>query len=382
MLIDRRLVTNFDWKLVTIILLIPIMGIVILYSAGFNPVDTIRLVEGSLFNIEIKSIPAFKQFIYILVGFFVMIIVSSIPTDFFKKYAYVFYIITLVTLVAVMVYGGISKGSRRWIDFGTLKLQPSEFAKLFTMLAMAKYLSVHTTREALNLKHLIFPLLLVFLPFLLIVIQPDLGTSLAVMFPAIAMILFVGVKFKILLFTGITFLSSLFPLWKFLEPYQKRRVIALFNPDFDPLGAGYHIIQSKIAVGSGGLFGKGFLKGTQTQLQFLPEHTTDFIFSVLAEEWGFIGCLFLIFLYFILLYRIFSIAVKSGNLFSSLVCVGVASYLFFHILVNIGMVLGVLPVVGIPLLLFSYGGSSVISTMFSLGIVLGISIRKGFWKKS
>lgn len=381
MLIDRRLITNFDWKVVLSILMIPMMGIIILYSAGFNPSDTIHLVEGSLLNVEIKSIAALKQFIYVIVGLFLMLIISLIPTDFFKKYAYVFYIFTLTLLVVVMAYGSISKGSRRWIDFGLLKFQPSEFAKLFTMLAMAKYLSNNVTRNAFDLKHLIFPLFLVLLPFTLIVIQPDLGTSLAVMFPPMAMILFVGVKLKILIFTAITFISSLFPLWKLLEPYQKRRVIALFNPDFDPLGAGYHIIQSKIAVGSGGLFGKGFLQGTQTQLQFLPEHTTDFIFSVLAEEWGFVGCSLLIFLYFILLYRIFSIAIKSGDLFSSLVCVGVASYLFFHVLVNIGMVVGLLPVVGIPLLLFSYGGSSVISTMFSLGLVLGISIRKSFWKK-
>ena len=380
MLIDRRLITNFDWKLVLSVILIPLLGLIVLYSAGYNPLETVTLIDGNLFNLEIKSIPAFKQFLYLIAGLLIMIFVSLIPTDFFKKYAYIFYFITIILLVSVMIYGSVSKGSRRWIDFGVLKLQPSEFAKLATMIAVARYLSSNTTKNLLDLKHLFIPLLIVFLPFLLIVIQPDLGTSLAVMFPSIAMILFIGIKFRILLTTFLVGCVSLIPFWNFLAPYQKRRVTALFNPDFDPLGAGYHIIQSKIAVGSGGLWGKGFLKGTQTQLLFLPEHTTDFIFSVLAEEWGFIGCLLLLFLYFILLYRLLSVAIKSNSLFTSLLCVGVTSYVFFHVLVNIGMVIGLLPVVGIPLVLFSYGGSSMLSTMVSLGIVLGISIRKSFFK--
>lgn len=380
MLLDRRLITNFDWKLVLSIILIPLMGLIVLYSAGYNPLETVTLIDGNLFNLEIKSIPAFKQFIYLTAGIIIMVIVALIPTEFFKKYAYLFYFITILLLITVMIYGSVSKGSRRWIDFGILKLQPSEFAKLATMIAMAKYLSSNTTKSLLDLKHLFIPLLLVFLPFILIVTEPDLGTSLAVMFPAVAMILFIGIKLRILLTTFILGGLSLIPFWHFLAPYQKRRVTALFNPDFDPLGAGYHIIQSKIAVGSGGLWGKGFLKGTQTQLLFLPEHTTDFIFSVLAEEWGFIGCLLLLFLYFVLLYRLLSIVVKCNNLFTSLLCIGVTSYIFFHVLVNIGMVIGLLPVVGIPLVLFSYGGSSMLSTMVSLGVILGISIRKNFFK--
>lgn len=380
MLIDRRFFTNFDWKLVLCVLAIPIFGLVVLYSAGYDPVDTVKLIEGKLFNLEIKSIPAMKQFLYLIAGLFIMILVSLIPTDFLKKYAYLIYFLTILLLIVVMVYGSISKGSRRWIDFGILKLQPSEIAKISTMLAVAKYLSQVATRELLSLKHLFVLSLLVLCPFLLIVAQPDLGTSLAVVFPAVAMILFIGVKFKILITTFLLGIASIFPLWSFLAPYQKRRVMALLNPDFDPLGAGYHIIQSKIAVGSGGLWGKGFLKGTQTQLSFLPEHTTDFIFSVLAEEWGFVGCLVLLFLYFILLYKLLYIASKSSSLFATLICVGVTSYIFFHVLVNIGMVIGLLPVVGIPLPLFSYGGSSMLSTMAALGIVLGISIRKNFFK--
>ncbi|NLF24083.1 MAG: rod shape-determining protein RodA, partial [Deltaproteobacteria bacterium] len=225
-------------------------------------------------------------------------------------------------------------------------------------------------------RDLVVPFLLCVLPMGLIMRQHDLGTALSVGAVGFGMILFMGIRLKALVIMAVFVVVTALPIWGVLKPYQQRRVLALFNPEADPLGSGYHIIQSKIAVGSGGLFGKGYLAGTQSQLEFLPEHTTDFVFSVLAEEWGFVGAMVLLLVYFCFLYRMLRSVEKSKDLFSGLVVFGVALLLFFHMVVNIGMVIGILPVVGIPLLLVSYGGSSVVTTMFMVGLVLGLNMRR------
>jgi rod shape determining protein RodA len=223
---------------------------------------------------------------------------------------------------------------------------------------------------------MILPFLIFLIPMGLIMKQPDLGTALSIGAIGFSMVLFSGVNVRsLLLLIGIG-LSALYPAWLNLHDYQKRRLLVLVDPEADPLGSGYHILQSKIAVGSGQLFGKGFLQGTQTQLQFLPEHSTDFIFSVLAEEWGFIGCLFVLALYLLLLYKLSRVVTKCRDSFSMFLVVGMIAYIYCHVMINIGMVIGLLPVVGIPLPLFSYGGSSLLSNMMAIGIALGVSVRR------
>mgnify|MGYP003593123464 CR=1 FL=1 len=211
----------------------------------------------------------------------------------------------------------------------------------------------------------------------LIVIQPDLGTALSIGIVGFCMVLFMGIRVRSLVTMAVAVIGVLIPFWEvLLKPYQKRRILVLFNPDVDPLGSGYHIIQSKIAVGSGLLFGKGFMQGTQTQLEFLPEHTTDFIFSVLAEEWGFVGSITLIALFLFMFYHLLRVVMRSRDLFAGLVAFGISAQIFVNAFINMAMVVGILPVVGIPLPLVSYGGTSLMSMMLSIGVVLGISMRR------
>ncbi len=375
MLIDRRFFANFDWALFVLVFLIPCFGLVVLYSAGYDP-DRTYLQIGWLGG-GIHSLAFLKQAVFLSIGLLVILIGMSIPTSFFYRYAYVFYAVCIVLLCAVLLVGTVSNGSRRWLNLGAFNLQPSEFVKLAVILATARYLSKNPPAgDGYSLYELVPLLALVGLPMLLIVRQPDLGTALSVGAVGAFLVFFVGVRIRaIVTLVGLCG-AGLVPAWSFLHDYQKRRIFTLFDPEADPLGSGYHVIQSKIAVGSGNILGKGFLNGTQSQLEFLPEHTTDFVFSVLAEEWGFVGCIFILGLYCLLFIKILRIVSKSKDIFSALVAFGIGSQIFFHTIVNVGMVVGVLPVVGIPLPLFSYGGSSVFSVLFSLGIVLGISIRR------
>jgi rod shape determining protein RodA len=318
-----------------------------------------------------------KQSVFLGIGLLVFLIGMSIPTSFFHRYAYLFYSVCVVLLIAVLLVGTVSNGSRRWLNFGAFNLQPSEFVKLAVILASARYLSRNSPRDGgYTLMELAPILFLIGFPMILIMRQPDLGTALSVGAVGAFLVCFVGVRFKAILTLFGGLVAGAIPAWSFLHDYQKRRVMTLFNPEADPLGSGYHVIQSKIAVGSGSVVGKGFLNGTQSQLEFLPEHTTDFVFSVLAEEWGFVGCVFILGLYCLLFIKILRVVSRSKDLFSALVAFGIGSQIFFHTVVNVGMVVGILPVVGIPLPLFSYGGSSVLSVLFSLGIVIGISIRR------
>ena len=375
MFIDRRVLSQFDFVLLLTGLLIPILGLIVLYSAGFDP--DAKSFAPSWLPLQIQSEAFFKQALFLVFGTIVLLFALAIPSQTLHRYAYPIYGICIVLLISVLVFGSVSHGAKRWLSLGGITFQPSEAMKLGLILGLARYLSKHPPKYGgYGFLALIIPFCFFLIPMALIFRQPDLGTALSVGAIGFSMVLFMGIRIKSLIIMTISLLIAIYPAWNFLKPYQQRRVLALINPDQDPLGSGYHIIQSKIAVGSGEIFGKGFLGGTQTQLEFLPEHTTDFVFSVLSEEWGFVGATFIIALYLLFLYRMLRVAQKSRDLFASLVCFGVAATIFFHAFVNIGMVVGLLPVVGLPLPLFSYGGSSVLSTMFSLGIVLGIGMRR------
>lgn len=375
MLIDRRLVHHFDWWLLAAVLLIPACSLVVLYSAGYDP-DSSRVVWAWL-PLRSASAPFLRQAIFFSAGLGVMLLGMSFTLQFLQRYAYVLYGICLALLAAVLMFGTVSHGARRWFAIGNFSLQVAEFMKVALIIALARYLAKNPAgRHGYGFVQCIMPFLLFLVPMGLIVVQPDLGTALVHGAVGLLMVMFVGIRPKALITMLVVGVLSLWVGWDMLHPYQQRRVQVLFDPDADPLGSGYHIIQSKIAVGSGGFLGKGFLKGTQTQLQFLPEHTTDFIFSVLAEEWGFVGCMLVLLLYLFLLYRLLRVVQRSNSVFSALLVFGISAQIFIHIIVNIGMVLGLLPVVGLPLPLFSYGGSAVLSTMFVLGLTLGVAMRR------
>jgi rod shape determining protein RodA len=361
-------------------LLIPFLGLVVLYSAGYDPDSTIDLFGW--FELNFRSSACFKQAMYLLVGLFVMAIGMSIPSHVFHRYSFVLYGISIVLLLLVAGFGVVVNGSRRWLDLGLFKLQPAEFMKLGLIVVLARVLSKTLPKNgaSYSLKELIIPGLLILLPMGLIMEQPDLGTALSLGAVGIAQILFVGVRPKVLVGVVVAVCALAYPAWTSLHDYQQRRIIVLLDPEADPQGSGYHITQSKIAVGSGELFGKGYQKGTQTQLEFLPEHTTDFVFSVLAEEWGFVGSTLMIGIFFCLLACMLRVAHRSRDVFACLLVIGITAQIFAHIVINIGMVIGLLPVVGIPLPLVSYGGSSLLSLLFGLGIVQGVSMRRTLFK--
>lgn len=384
MWIDRRLVAQFDWLLFALTLAIPLVGLVVLYSAGFEPEG--RPFQLPFITIEVMSPATYKQIVNIGVGLLALLFGLILPPRMLYRLGPVLYILGVALLVGVLLFGVVSNGSRRWFSLGSFHVQPSELVKFAVIILLARVLSRYPPEgNGYGIKRLIPPMVLIFIPVGLIIKQPDLGTGLALCATGMLMILFVGVRPWILVLSTLSFAVLMIPtqinpykpmVMQFLEPYQQRRVMALFDPETDIQGSGWHIHQSKIAVGSGQLLGKGFLQGSQTQLEFLPANTTDFIFSVLAEEWGFLGSIFLLFLYFLLLYRILFVVGRAKDLFTALIAFGVCAQVFFHMFVNIGMVIGLLPVVGLPLPLMSYGGSSVVATLFSLGLVLGVAMRR------
>jgi rod shape determining protein RodA len=367
---------NFDWSLFLFTLVIPLIGLLVLYSAGYDPDSSFELLGW--FKLDIHSAAFAKQALYLLAGLLAMVIGMSIPTGWFSRYSVVLYGVGVCLLVMVAGFGVVVNGSRRWLDLGVFKVQPAELMKLGLLITMARILAKYPPKDGrlYGLWQLVVPACLIAIPMALIMQQPDLGTALSLGIVGAGQILFVGVRPKVLLAIVLTFCVLAYPAWNALHPYQKRRVMVLLDPEADPQGSGYHITQSKIAVGSGELFGKGFQRGTQTQLEFLPEHTTDFVFSVLAEEWGFVGCTTVIGLFFCLIALMLRVAFRARDTFSCLVVIGITTQIFAHIVINIGMVIGLMPVVGIPLPLVSYGGSSILSLLFSLGIVQGVNMRR------
>jgi len=361
---DRRLLQNFDWLLLALVLIICAMGIVNLYSAGFN-----------------RTSPGFtpiylKQIYWLGVGLILVSVTVLYDYRHLEKLAYPLYILTVILLLGVMFGGKMVSGSRRWLPLGPFSFQPSELAKIAIILVLARYFSRGLPSAPMGLRELLVPLALVSLPVLIIVKQPDLGSGILVLLTAMSMILFVGVNWRTLVASTLSLVLLSPVIWHFLKDYQRQRVLTFLNPEKDPLGAGYHIIQSKIAVGSGQFWGKGFLHGTQSQLQFLPEQHTDFVFSVFAEEWGFIGSVVLLLLFTGLTLWGLQVARDCKENFGHLLALGVVSLIFWQFFINLGMVTGLLPVVGIPLPFFSYGGSSLITTFLAVGFLLNIRMRR------
>lgn len=317
-----------------------------------------------------------NQVIRLGIGFLCLFIATAIPFSFWKRYAYIFYILGVFLLVCVMVAGKISMGAQRWITMFSFNFQPSEFMRVFITLALAKYFSNRTVMEIEYTIHLVPALIIIGLPMILVLLQPDLGTSIMFFCTGISLFFVCGVqiwKFMVVLGSGII---SAPILWNMLHDYQKDRVLMFLSPEKDPSGAGYHIIQSQIALGSGGVLGKGLLNGTQCRLNFLPEKQTDFVFSALGEELGFVGCILLIFLYLALISYNFNVALLQKYKFQQIVVFGLSSMLFFYVFINIAMVCGLLPVVGIPLPFFSYGGSAMVVLMFCQGLIFSADIEE------
>ncbi len=360
---DRRLVSNFDWVLLFTVLLISGIGIVNLYSATYSW--------------HSNGTPLYlKQLLWLFGGVVLAQLVCLFDYRHLEHFAFHIYGLSIGLLVYVLIVGRTTMGATRWIHLGFFNLQPGEVIKVAIILLLAKIFAETVNPSGYGLFELWKPALWLLLPVALILKEPDLGTAMMVIFISITMLLFAGLKRGTLI--GLTCLGGLVAVagWFGLHDYQRARIRTFLNPEADPLGSGYHIIQSKIAVGSGGLLGKGFIQGTQSQLSFLPERHTDFAFSVFAEEWGFSGCFVLLFLYLFLIVWALYIARRAADKFGLFLAVGVAAMLFWHIVVNLGMVIGLLPVVGVPLPLFSYGGTSMVTTMLGVGLLLNVSMRR------
>ena len=364
MKLDRRLILNFDWTLFILVLIISAIGVLNIYSAGFS---LPALPQTPLY---------IKQIQWILIGLAGMAIAFFIDYRFLSRHAYIIYGISIVLLLIVFTAGYATRGSQRWIAIGGFTFQPSELVKLTIILALAKYFDDHQTGRGYHLSELFIPFMIMVIPFLFILKQPDLGTALVILILFLVMVLFVGLDWRSLLIAGAGGLILIPIGWYFLRDYQKGRILTYFGPERDPLGSGYHIIQSMIAVGSGGLFGKGFLQGSQTQLKFLPEQQTDFVFSVFAEEWGFLGGMVLVAMFFFLILWGLKIMMHSRDYPGALIAFGITILIFWEAFINIGMVLGLLPVVGIPLPFLSYGGSSMVVLLTAIGVLMNISVRR------
>jgi rod shape determining protein RodA len=315
-----------------------------------------------------------SHIIRFLVFFTMMIIISFINIKIWHTFGYLFYLVVLGLLIWASLFGITAQGSQRWIDLYFINLQPSELMKIAIIICFAKYYHRIQLTNVNRVKNIIIPLLILFVPIILVIGQPDLGTSILIALSGIIVLWLAGVNIKYFFYSSLIFIISAPFVISFLKPYQKLRILTFFDPDKDPLGAGYQIIQSKIAVGSGGLFGKGFLKGTQSYLEFLPEKHTDFIFTLFSEEFGFIGSIILLTIYAILIFRIIRIGSLSRNFFGKFFCYGFGSAIFIYITVNMAMVLGLLPIVGSPLPIMSYGGSSMLATMIGISIVMSAKI--------
>ncbi len=435
-MIGKNDIYKIDFLLVAAVVLVAFLGIITIYSAGFDPIEK---VNSGLYK---------KQLVWFISGFILMLVFTFVNYKYLGDYSVYIYLSVLFLLVITTVFGSPIRNTRAWISFGFFSIQPSEFMKIAVVVLLGKYLEVRE-RDIRNLRELVIPALITLVPMLVIFMQPDFGTA-VVFIPILFTMLFVGGAdvthlvaiiciaviatvvpmvltyrewigasgsnflldfFKdinlLLVVSGVLVIVAiasyvihfLFPnkvyrkiyipatvfsfglffsviIQKYLKVYQKRRILVFLNPDLDPHGSGYNVIQSKIAVGSGAFFGKGFLNGSQSQLGFLPEKTSDFVFSVFAEEWGFFGSLILLALLAIIVFRGIQIAFESKDKYGALLASGIVSIFFFHILINIGMVIGIMPVTGLPLTLVSYGGSNLAMSMIAVGILINIRMKK------
>jgi rod shape determining protein RodA len=361
---DRRLMENWDWVLLLLLFLIACFSVVNLYSATYQ----VHEVGGSQVFI--------KQIYWYLIGFFFFVVMTTFNYSILQQLAYPLYFIAVALLILVLFKGKVVSGSQRWLTIGPVSFQVAEFAKIAVVLVVAKYFSEEDRFQVYSIRELLHPLVLIAIPAVLILKEPDLGTTLHLVFSAMTMVLFIKLSWKSVAILAVPALAIIPFAWFHLKPYQQNRLLTFVRPDMDPLGAGYHINQSKIAIGSGQFLGKGFLKGTQTRLHFLPEQHTDFAYSVLAEEWGFVGSALLLLIYLVLILWCLNIARVAKNKFGSLLAVGIVAIVFWEVAINVAMVTGLLPVVGIPLVFFSYGGSSLVTTMAAMGLLMNINMRR------
>ena len=352
-------VKELDYFLIFCVLILSVVSLFVMYSTDGGEI---------LFHTK-------NHFFKLVVFFPVMIVLAFFNLRFWHNFSYIIYLAVILLLIWVSFFGIKSSGSQRWMDLYFFVLQPSELMKIAIILCLAKFYHRLKIENVNSLFSMSIVLSIIVAPVMLVLSQPDLGTSILIVLSGLIILWLGGVKIKYFIYSFITFLISLPFIISFLKPYQKLRILTFLDPDRDPLGAGYQIIQSKIAIGSGGLDGKGFLKGTQSYLDFLPEKHTDFIFTLFSEEFGFIGSVLLLILYSIIIFRIIRIGAISRSNFARLFCFGFAFAIFIYIVVNLSMVLGLLPIVGSPLPIMSYGGSSMLATMIGFGIVLSAKIN-------
>ena len=350
---------NFDYILLFCIIVLGFISLVTMYST-----------DGGQVLFHTKS-----HFTKLIVFTIMMLVISFINIKYWFALGYLSYLVVIGLLVGTYLFGITSSGSQRWINLYFINLQPSELMKVFIILCLAKYFHRMKLENVNSIYTILTSLIIIMLPMGLVIVQPDLGTSLLIGISGIAVLWFAGVNHKYFIYTMLGFVISLPFIIAFLKPYQKLRVLTFLNPDRDPLGAGYQIIQSKIAVGSGGIFGKGFLKGTQSYLEFLPEKHTDFIFTLFSEEFGFVGSAILLIIYAIIIYRIVVIGASCRSYFAKIFCYSFGAAIFVFITINMSMVLGLLPIVGSPLPIMSYGGSSMLATMIGFGIVMSARVH-------
>ena len=356
----RDRILSIDYILVVSILVLGIISMFAMYST-----------DGGEFKYHTNS-----HILRFCVFFALFFLVSLIQIRFWHDQSYLIYISLFLLLLGVKYFGLTSSGSKRWLDLYFMNLQPSELMKVGLILFLAKYYHRVSIENMNTLRYLFDPIIALIAPILLVATQPDLGTSILIAAGGVVVAWLAGVRIKFFAYSSILFLALLPVAISFLKPYQKSRILTFLNPERDPLGAGYQIIQSKIAIGSGGLFGKGFLNGSQSYLDYLPEKHTDFIFTLFSEEFGFFGSLSILALYALIISRIIKIGNITRSTFGKLYCYSFATAFFIYVVVNMMMVLGLLPIVGSPLPIMSYGGSSMMAIMFGLGIVMSCKVYK------
>ena len=368
MKVDRRLIKNFDWITFSLVILLALTGIMTIYSATRSP-----LPDGEMPSYYIR------QFYWLLVSVVALAAVASFDYVWLKRFSYALYGTGIFLLLLVLFMGRTGMGAQRWLNLGIFSFQPSEVFRLFYVITVARYLSQMEGRVGLvSLLKAFF--LLAFVPVAMVIKQPDLGSAVILLLVFFAIILTRGLQKKVIALivliglVSIPFLGNI--VWEGLRDYQKNRLVAFLEPDIDPAGIGYHINQSKVAIGSGHIAGKGYLRGTQGPLRFLPEKHTDFIFAVFAEEWGFAGSVFLLFLYLALILRGLDTARKAKDEFGSLLATGISFMFAIYFCINLGMTLGIMPVVGIPMPFMSYGGTSLFANFVAAGILINIRTRR------
>ena len=364
MQIDRRIISHFDWSLFVLAILLSLIGILTINSA------TRDASGGGLAPLAVK------QIYWLVIGLVAMVVTFTVDYHRIDRLAYIFYGMVFLFLLLVPVIGVTSGGSLRWINLGFVTLQPSELAKLAVVFILTKRLQHDEPPGGYRLRDLWLPSLMAAPMFFIVLMQPDLGTAVVFLLIFFTMIFTTVYRIAPLLLLGALGVALLPIGWQFLKPYQKTRIWTFLTPDLDPLGAGYHVIQSKIAIGSGRWIGKGYLQGTQNRLDFLPAQHTDFVFSVFAEEWGFLGCLVLLALYLALIMFSFRVVIRARDRLGALLAFGATVILTWQVIINVAMVVGFLPVVGIPLPFLSYGGSSLVATLVAVGLLINVSMRR------